>query len=194
MFGYRLTYQAEPFAEALRQARTQKGWSQRDLSQRAGVPQAHISKIESGAVDLRLSTLVQLARLVDLELVLVPRAALPAVQAIVREAEADDPGRLVRAAARSLSELAGNIHRNRPTDGLAEQLALLASDIGALASHPVAPSVASELSRLAQDIQVAADNPSRLARAVRRLADRRNAAVHDAQAPARPAYTLDDED
>jgi transcriptional regulator with XRE-family HTH domain len=194
VLGYQLTYQAESFGDALRQARLQKGWSQRDLSQRAGVPQAHISKIESGAVDLRLSTLVQLARLLDLEPVLAPRVALPAVQAIVREAEAADPARTVREVARNLSTLAGNIRRSRPTDASADQLALLASDVGVLASHPLASSAASELLHLAQGVQAAADNPSRLARAIRRLADRRNAADHGAPPQVRPAYTLHDED
>lgn len=71
----------------LKNAREAKGLSQRDLSARARVPQAHISKIESGAVDLRVSSLVALARVLDLELMLVPRKALSAVQSIVRSSE-----------------------------------------------------------------------------------------------------------
>jgi transcriptional regulator with XRE-family HTH domain len=83
-----VSYTAEAFAPSLRQARLQKGWSQRDLSGKAGIPQAHISRIESGAVDVKVSTLVELARLLDLELVLAPRASLPAVKALIREVEA----------------------------------------------------------------------------------------------------------
>jgi transcriptional regulator with XRE-family HTH domain len=75
---------AETFAKALKAARKSKGLSQRALSEMAGVPQAHISKIESGTVDLRLSSLIALARALDLELALVPRKAMPAVQSIVR--------------------------------------------------------------------------------------------------------------
>jgi transcriptional regulator with XRE-family HTH domain len=74
---YIVSHQAEAFAQSLRQARRQKGWSQRDLSGKAGIPQAHFSRIESGAVDVKVSTLVELARLLDLELVLAPRASLP---------------------------------------------------------------------------------------------------------------------
>jgi transcriptional regulator with XRE-family HTH domain len=81
-------YQAEAFAHALREARLRKGWSQRDLSGKVGIPQAHISRIESGVVDVKVSTLVELARLLDLELVLAPRSSLPAVEAVIREAEA----------------------------------------------------------------------------------------------------------
>jgi transcriptional regulator with XRE-family HTH domain len=83
-----VSYTAEAFAPSLRQARLAKGWSQRDLSGKAGIPQAHISRIESGVVDVKVSTLVELARLLGLELVLAPRAAVPAVEALIREAEA----------------------------------------------------------------------------------------------------------
>ncbi len=77
-------------AKLLKTARERKGLSQRALSAKAGVPQSHISKIENGAVDLRLSSLVELARVLDLELALVPRKKLPAVRAIIR---GDDDGR-----------------------------------------------------------------------------------------------------
>ena len=69
---------------AIRDTRKAKGLSQSDLSSRVGVPQSHISKIENGAVDLKLSSLVQIARALDLEVKLVPRKALPAVESIVR--------------------------------------------------------------------------------------------------------------
>ncbi len=69
---------------AIREARKTKGLSQSELSSRIGVPQSHISKIENGAVDLRLSSLIQIARALDLELKLVPRKSLPAVESIVR--------------------------------------------------------------------------------------------------------------
>src|SRR5689334_2217996 len=72
-------------AARLREARVAKTWSQRDLSERAGIPQAHISRIESGAIDPKVSTLQDLARALDLELVLAPRTALTAVEALVRE-------------------------------------------------------------------------------------------------------------
>ncbi len=49
-----MEFRIEPIAQALREARKRKGISQRALSNLAGVPQSHISKIESGAVDLRL--------------------------------------------------------------------------------------------------------------------------------------------
>ena len=77
----------ELLAEAIRQARLQKGWSQRELSARARMPQAQISRFETGSVDPQVSTLVELARTLDLDLQLVPRAAVTAVRAVVRSAE-----------------------------------------------------------------------------------------------------------
>lgn len=79
-----MTYSTEHIAKTLREARESKGLSQRALSAISGVPQGHISKIETGAVDLRLSSLIELGRALDLELTLVPRNTLPAVRSIVR--------------------------------------------------------------------------------------------------------------
>jgi transcriptional regulator with XRE-family HTH domain len=72
----------EPIATLIKTARENKGLSQRALGERVGIPQSHISKIESGAVDLQTSSLIQIARALDLELTLIPRTALPALQAL----------------------------------------------------------------------------------------------------------------
>ena len=79
-----MIYATEHIATALKAARKSKRLSQREMSTKSGVPQSHISKIENGAVDLRASSLVALARVLDLELLLVPRNAVPAVNSIVR--------------------------------------------------------------------------------------------------------------
>ena len=71
--------------DALRAARAHKGLSQRALSGRLGIPQSRLSRIESGTVDLRTSTLLDLARALDLEPVLVPRRLVPAVTRIIEE-------------------------------------------------------------------------------------------------------------
>ena len=84
-----MNYTTEHIARTLRKAREAKGLSQRELGRKAGVPQGHISKIENGAVDLRLSSLVALARALDLELALVPRKSLPAVKSLVRSSLAE---------------------------------------------------------------------------------------------------------
>jgi transcriptional regulator with XRE-family HTH domain len=69
---------------ALKKARTDNDLSQRALSRRVGIPQSHISKIENGAVDLTLTSLIELSRALDLEPMLVPRRLIPAVQSLIR--------------------------------------------------------------------------------------------------------------
>ena len=81
-----MIYATKHIADALKAARESKGFSQRELSAKTGVPQGHISQIENGAVDLRLSSLVEIARALGLELVLAPRKSLPAVKSILRGA------------------------------------------------------------------------------------------------------------
>ncbi len=74
-------------AQQIKAARETKGLSQRALSEKVGIPQSHISRIENGAVNLQLSSLIELARVLELELMLVPKDAQKAARAIVREAQ-----------------------------------------------------------------------------------------------------------
>ena len=87
-----MDYTLEDISKALRAAREAKGLSQRALSSLAGIPQSHLSKIENGSVDIRLSSLIQLARSLVLEVKLVPKKALPAVESIIRSTRS--PGNL----------------------------------------------------------------------------------------------------
>ena len=79
-----MIYELEALAVALKTAREQKGYSQRDLSARSGVRQSQISKIENADVDLRISSLNAIAHALDLEVTLIPRKAVPAVKSIAR--------------------------------------------------------------------------------------------------------------
>jgi len=58
---------------ALRRRRKAAGLSQSELAERIGVRQATISKLESGGADVRISTLMEAAAALGLELVLAPR-------------------------------------------------------------------------------------------------------------------------
>ena len=77
-------YQAEVVVHSLKVARESKQLSQRALSKKVGITQSHISKIENGAVDLQLSNLIELARALDLEVMLIPRKLVSTVQGMVR--------------------------------------------------------------------------------------------------------------
>jgi HTH-type transcriptional regulator / antitoxin HipB len=77
-------------------ARRARGWSQRDLAARVGLPQVHISGIETGKVTPRFNTLLDLVRVLGYDLLLVPRPLVPAVQSLIRDqvhpAGAEDEG------------------------------------------------------------------------------------------------------
>lgn len=75
----------------LRQVRLERKLKQSELGSKLGLPQSHISKIEKGGVDPRLSTVEEMARLLGQELVLVPRAMLPAIRAILSGEDAQKP-------------------------------------------------------------------------------------------------------
>lgn len=63
---------AEKFGHQLRVARKELGLSQRELGKRIGVTQAHVSKVEGGT-DMRLTTLLNFARYLGYEVIMVPR-------------------------------------------------------------------------------------------------------------------------
>ena len=79
----------KPIATGLAAARRRAGLSQVALAQRIGADQSYVSKVERGGVDPQTSTLLELARALDLELMLVPRQLVPAVQALQREIAPD---------------------------------------------------------------------------------------------------------
>jgi transcriptional regulator with XRE-family HTH domain len=97
---YQVDEKLEYIAGDLRTARQNKQLSQRELSAKVGVPQAHISKIENGAVNLTIASLVDIGRALDLEVMLIPRKLIPAVTSLVRSAQttpiADSPKLLRR--------------------------------------------------------------------------------------------------
>jgi HTH-type transcriptional regulator/antitoxin HipB len=74
----------EPILKQLRQARTNRGLTQGELASRSGLGQSQISQLEWGIVDPRLSTIRDLARVLDLELMLIPRQDLSAVEGLLR--------------------------------------------------------------------------------------------------------------
>jgi len=70
---------------ALKEARRKRGWTQAELGRHSGLPQMHISGIESGKIVPRFDTLLDLVRVLDYDLLMVPRSLVPALQALIRE-------------------------------------------------------------------------------------------------------------
>ncbi len=101
-------HQTGELAKALMRSRRGKGLTQRELGVRLGLPQSHISLIEQGKVDLRLSSLIEMARVLDLEVALVPRQLVPAVRSLI-EPRGEEEGFLYR--------LGGEIGQNGSEEG-----------------------------------------------------------------------------
>lgn len=194
-------YGMESLTEVVRQARRAKGWSQRDLSARARLTQAQISRIENGEVDLQVSTLIELARSLDLDLQLVPRSAVTAVEAAVRSAEERSDERSAR---NLLAVLRGAAEEAQKAAPEREDIASIASSLRDL--EPLAPAfrgafMIADLERLRINLQgfltyPAARRPSRakpIKDAAVWLKSLRNTLMHAPHAE-RPAYSLDDED
>ncbi|MGH6621676.1 MAG: helix-turn-helix domain-containing protein [Alphaproteobacteria bacterium] len=195
----------ENIARVLKEARLAKGLSQRDLSARVGVPQSHISKIESGVVDLRVSSLIELARIYDLELALVPRKTVPAVQSIVRASTTSTPLG-VNAGQRAFKEL------NRLQERLAnfpelakapKELAQLQRQIRELQHFPLGKTELRSIQDAHKTFKEFVSDPHNvwaLREAVSDLQNLRNTLAHKTgtvndhePALARAAYSLDEE-
>ena len=106
-----MTYSLEQIARSLKSARKHQGLSQQELSAKSGVSQSHISKIEKGEVDLRVSSLIKLAHVLDLGLILVPRKKVPAVQAIGRIDIAEAVSEGAQRSAKELTKLNESVTR-----------------------------------------------------------------------------------
>lgn len=188
-------YATEHIAAALKAAREAKGLSQRALSTIAGVPQAQISKIESNAVDLRLTSLLALAHALDLEVSLVPRKALPAVQSLARTAGASDVSSQI---SKDLARATQAAMRLQPTfqspelNRLRERLA----DITRLQAVLTDPDAARVIRKAVEAIRSGEDTAA-LQHALKQATHIRNAIVHSAPVAddtPRPAYQLEDDD
>ncbi len=196
----------EDLAKVLRSARTSKRLSQRELSERAGLPQAHISKIENGAVDLRVSSLVALARVLDLELTLVPRKAVPAVQSIVRSGELAIDRASSQEALEELRRLRKSIETLPPSARLEGGLAQLKRRLQEVERFPLAAQHVPTLKRANQALRAlkaqkanSAKRQTDLRTALSAVEVLRNELLHapattSRTEPARPAYSLEDED
>ncbi len=187
-------------ALALKTARQTKGMSQRALSEKAGVPQGHISNIESGAVDLRLSSLVELARVLDLELTLVPRKSVPAINSIVRRTE--NSSRHGSAATRKewnavLAKL-DTLSHAYPADTDLAELQHVTRDLQNF-GFVVIDRDALRTANKSLDAVLKKRDPGGLHRLVVEFKDLRNTAVHSSDNAwvtnrVRPAYSLEDDD
>jgi len=196
-----MSYNAADIAARLQEARKAKGLSQRALSELTGVPQAQISRIEAGTVDLRLSSLVALAHAIDLELTLVPRKAMPAVRSLSRDAVSVNRKDIVTAQKeiQRIRETMRGLQIEMPNlEGL-QQLQKSFSDLQRFPVPTLDLSGLKQLRQAMEKISRPAQEMAALSQSIKLIQAVRNKAAHGPLPDAddtlsRPAYSLDDED
>jgi transcriptional regulator with XRE-family HTH domain len=201
-------YTIEDIARTLKGAREAKGLSQRTLSAKTGLTQTHISKIENASIDLRLSNLMELARTLDLEVMLVPRRAVPAAQGLVRNIETAkqtpvDAGKTVRRLQHAVQTLAilvppKGIERLQELSRTFENFRLNADQIQKLQD------TAKEFQRISASLQkmklpefsIPQTDMQKINQITNQLREMRNAIVHAASSEnmnrIQPAYRLEE--
>jgi transcriptional regulator with XRE-family HTH domain len=70
----------------LRRRRETRGWTLADLSERTGIPQPNLSRLERGLADVRLSTVLRVAQALGAEVTLAPSGGRRRLDEVVREA------------------------------------------------------------------------------------------------------------
>ena len=85
--------------DRLRRARVAAGLSQRDLAERAGVPQSTVARIERGHIDPRWTTVEKLFAACDREVVVVVRPGRGVDRTLFREMLKLSPEERIQAAA-----------------------------------------------------------------------------------------------
>lgn len=197
----KMSYATQVIAASLREARTAKGLSQRDLSALAGIPQAQISRIEAGTVDPRVTSLIAIANALDLELTLVPRKAVPAVKSIVRQSGGQaDPTR--GPSQKEITRIAETLSRLQVAmpnlDGVI-RLQKTFADLQRFQLPMIEPETLRALRKSLERIEVPSFQIEALTRSQDAMQKLRNQLAHQPFVPPedaspRPAYSLDEDD
>lgn len=188
----------DEISRTIKAVRRAKGLSQLALAKTAGMPQSHISRIENAAVDLRVSSLTEIARALDLELTLVPRKAIPAVRSIVSSTQVGTPSLTVVKQNNDLGELkklADEVARQYGSAKEAAQIKSLVHDMQRLA---ITESTLGSMRRAIDKLDRVKTDPKSLKEALSSVQALRNALAHSPleklQQASRPAYSLENDD
>ena len=74
----------------LKKTRLASAMTQEEVADLAGISRPRYRDIETGAAAARATTLVNIARALGLEMMLIPQAMVPAVNALLRPSDEDD--------------------------------------------------------------------------------------------------------
>lgn len=190
-----MSYVAEDVINTLQEERTAAGLSQRALSEKAGLSQSHISQIESGTLEPGLSKLIQMARALDLEVVLVPRKMVPAIKNL---AAASKPERESPTFALKEIDRAGRIlTKKRKELGESAFLDRMVSDLQFFRRAPLTSADIGMIRRDADRLKALSTHEAdanQLRNIAREWTVRRNQLAHGPSERPRPAYAVDEDD
>lgn len=190
-----MSYVGEEVISTLQEARTVAGLSQRALSEKSGLSQSHISQIESGTLEPGLSKLIQMARALDLEVVLIPRKLVPAIRTL---AMGSRPARQSPTSALKEIDRARRILMKKRNE-LAESVFLdrMLSDLQFFRHAPLAGTDIGMIRRDADRLKALSAreaDANQLRNIAREWAVRRSQLAHGPSERPRPAYAVDDND
>lgn len=200
----------EDIAASIKAARIARGFTQKQLGERVGLPQSHISKIEGGSVDLQISSLVEIARALDLELKLVPRRTVPAIEGVVRSQRERSEASRALATIAETNRFAERVRESYPSVTEVNEFQSALKDVQTVNFNPEtlkaieqALQPVAHLKKHLQDLGWALEQQEgtkklaqQIAASTRALRHVRNLQVHAIDrdsAPRRPAYRLEDD-
>jgi transcriptional regulator with XRE-family HTH domain len=76
--------------QLLKTKRKRLGFTQEQVAEMAGISRPRYREIEAGSAAARTTTLINIARALGLEIMLIPQAMVPAVDALLRPNDDDD--------------------------------------------------------------------------------------------------------
>ncbi|PRD43566.1 transcriptional regulator [Phyllobacterium phragmitis] len=80
----------QDIGRVLKQARLASALTQEQVADLAGISRPRYRDIETGSAAARASTLMNIARALGMEMMLIPQAMVPAVEALLRPHDDDD--------------------------------------------------------------------------------------------------------
>ncbi len=192
-----MTYALKDIGEALQKERERRGLSQRAYAALTGATQPRVSKIENGEIDPRLSTLIEFARSLDHDLMLVPRQHVPAVNAIIKRQPLSYDQKTAQNAVRRLSTIVTVLRERFPDN---DHLTKLAKTTRELSNFRLRRGDAQRISKIGDALKSIQATPALVntldihANELRRIRNEIAHNVTEESSEPRPAYRLDEDD
>lgn len=194
-----MVYKSEELIVQLRNAREAAGISQRALSASSGLTQSHISHIERGTTEPGLSSLIDAARALDLELVLVPKKLLPAVRGVIqrKKDEHDVSSKDSKAALREIARGERLVKKQKALYGSSVYLDRITENLRFLRHAPLGYDDLAIVRQALQTLnryQASKQSRDIVSEIATTLQSLRNRIAHSRVETPRPAYGLNEED